>query len=49
MPFGRLAAVWEMAEQVCTMTETRLPSDLIDLLAVLADIGVQYLLNGGQV
>ncbi len=30
------------------MTETRLPSDLIDLLVVFADIGVEYLLIGGQ-
>lgn len=30
------------------MKETRLPSDLIDLLAVFADIGVEYLLIGGQ-
>lgn len=30
------------------MTEIRLPSDLIDLLVVFADIGVEYLLIGGQ-
>jgi hypothetical protein len=30
------------------MTETRLPSDLIDLLSVFADTGVEYLLIGGQ-